>query len=102
MPTAAPITRAAAGPPLYDAGRRRPIGRIAGRSGAAADLLVDWDACWLDGSPVGSLDDWRRLLARGRLADVEGAFALAWQTADGTLTLARDGVGERTLFYAPL
>jgi asparagine synthase (glutamine-hydrolysing) len=30
---------------------------------------------------------------------VEGAFALAWIESDGTVSLARDAVGERALFY---
>ena len=111
------------GPPLASTVRCRPVGRVGGVLGRSADtsalaralgpnaqvlgaddtdLVVDWDSCWLDGTPVESRERWQALLAAGRLAEVEGAFALGWRGADGTLTLARDAPGERTLFYAPL
>jgi asparagine synthase (glutamine-hydrolysing) len=64
-------------------------------------LVADWDCCWLDGAPVAGLEQWRTLLADGRLAAVQGAFALAWLGPDGALHLARDALGERTLYYAP-
>jgi asparagine synthase (glutamine-hydrolysing) len=35
----------------------------------------------------------------GMLPSVEGAFAVAWFDVDETLWLARDAVGERTLYY---
>jgi asparagine synthase (glutamine-hydrolysing) len=82
--------------------RRRAVGRIAGASpslGANA-LAADWDCCSLDGQPVGGLDDWRRILREGRLAEVSGAWALAWTDASGVLRLARDPIGERTVYYA--
>lgn len=60
-------------------------------------LVADWDACTIDGEP---LQDWEPILSAGRLADVEGAFAVAWVDGGGALHLARDGVGERSLFYA--
>jgi asparagine synthase (glutamine-hydrolysing) len=60
---------------------------------------VDWDACWLDGRRIEELSQWRTLVAEGRLAEVNGAFALAW-IADGELRLTRDAIGERTLYYA--
>jgi asparagine synthase (glutamine-hydrolysing) len=84
--------------------RRRPVGRIgAVVTGAPGpDVVADWDACWLDGTPVADLGQWRALLGAGRLADVDGAFAVAWRTADGAWHLARDAIGERTLYYAPL
>lgn len=62
-------------------------------------LVVDWDACWLDGKPLKELSQWRALVAAGRLSEVNGAFALAWM-ADGELRLTRDAIGERTLYYA--
>jgi asparagine synthase (glutamine-hydrolysing) len=95
---------------------RRPIGGIVGpgidelalaRLGRAlgedAELLApphrsfvgEWDACSVKGR-----HEWERVLAAGRLAEVEGAFAVAWLDADGTVNLARDPVGERSLFYA--
>src|SRR5262249_22427070 len=64
-------------------------------------FAVDWDCCWLDDRPVACLSQWRALINAGRLPDVEGAFAIAWSDAAGELHLARDGVGGRSLFYAP-
>jgi asparagine synthase (glutamine-hydrolysing) len=121
------VVEARPGPPLgSEAPRRRPVGRIGGLAGvaepgAAAALaaalgpggavlapgpapgvVADWDACWLDATPVEDLGRWQALLAAGRLAEVDGAFAVAWRTADGACHLARDAIGERTLYYAPL
>src|SRR5262245_59056538 len=99
------VVRAQAGPVLGSgAARRRPVGRIGAVviGAAGPDVVADWDACWLDGAPVADLGQWRALLAAGRLADVDGAFAVAWRTADGAGHLARDAIGERTLYYAPL
>jgi Glutamine amidotransferase domain len=122
------LIQALPGPPLgAETGRRRrPAGRIGGLAGLAdpsavsaltqalgagarvlgtepeADVVADWDACWLDAAPVADLERWRALLAAGRLAEVDGAFAVAWRTADGAWHFARDAVGERTLYYAPL
>src|SRR5262249_49055132 len=100
------IRQAAVGPPLESTVRRRPVGRVGGVLGrnvdasalpralgphaqvlgaGGTDLEVDWDSCWLDGTLVESLDHWQALLAAGRLAAVEGAFALGWHAADGTL-----------------
>src|SRR5262245_48140737 len=121
------VVQAALGPPLekFD-GRRRPVGRIGGLAGRTdpdavarltqalepgpqileesqpGGLVADWDCCWLDGRPVRDFSHWLDLIRAGWLDRVEGAFALAWLSPDGTLTLARDGVGERTLYYAPL
>jgi asparagine synthase (glutamine-hydrolysing) len=99
------VVRAQPGPPLGSgAARRRPVGRIgAVVTGAPGpDVVADWDACWLDGAPVADLGEWRALLAAGRLSAVDGAFAVAWRTADGAWHLARDAIGERTLYYASL
>jgi asparagine synthase (glutamine-hydrolysing) len=68
----------------------------------AVDLVADWDVCTLDGAPLADLDGWRAVVAAGRLADVDGGFVLAWRTGDGAVHLARDPIGERTLYYAPL
>ena len=86
-------------------GRKRAVARIgatcvARRGVGRHCFAVDWDACWLDDRPIQCEDDWRALLAANRLADVEGAFVVAWTDSSGTLHLARDGVGGRTLFYA--
>src|SRR4051794_2740783 len=103
---------------LGGAGARRQIGGVVGAVvgdaattrlrdalGEAADLLepphpmlvAEWGAWTGGGEP---LQDWQEVLSAGRLADVEGAFAVAWIDDVGTLHLARDGVGERSLFYA--
>jgi asparagine synthase (glutamine-hydrolysing) len=63
------------------------------------ELNVECDCCWLDQEPVTTLNRWKQALEEARLAQIEGAFALAWRRADGTLILARDAIGERTLFY---
>lgn len=63
-------------------------------------LGLDCDACSLRGTPVATAADWQGLLDRGQLADVRGAFTLAWVDATGALHLARDGAGERSLYYA--
>jgi asparagine synthase (glutamine-hydrolysing) len=59
-------------------------------------VVAEWDACTIGGEPV---REWGTVLSAGRLADVEGAFAVAWTDASGALHLARDAVGERSLFY---
>jgi asparagine synthase (glutamine-hydrolysing) len=76
-----------------------PGGQLLGTS-APGGFIADWDCCWNDGRPIERLDEWAPLLSPERLAAVEGAFALAWADPDGALTLARDAVGERTLFYS--
>src|SRR5687767_12480921 len=93
----------AAGGPALGSGvtRRRAAGRICGTH-LDGDPLVDWDACWLDGEPIRDVNEWRSLLLRNRISSVSGAFAAAWKEPDGTLCLARDGIGERSLFYAHL
>src|SRR5581483_11911587 len=101
--SAVPVLRAAAGPPLNRAGRRRPFGRIAGTfrpDPPSPFLAVDHDCCRLDRRPLVQQEEWEAVLRAGRLADAEGAFALAWGSGDGSLLLARDSIGERTLFYA--
>ena len=57
--------------------------------------------------PAGSTDDestrsptGRDVLRRSKLSEVNGAFALAWREPDGAFCLARDHIGERSLFYA--
>jgi asparagine synthase (glutamine-hydrolysing) len=61
-------------------------------------FVGDWDACRVAGSAIGA-HELELLARRGRLADVEGAFALAWLDADG-LHLTRDPLGERSAYYA--
>ncbi len=127
--TAHPTIRPAPGAPLgTGVSRRRPHGRIGGlvlspsasapssgasdalrralgpgahllTSGEAPALIADWDACWWQDRPVQQLSQWSSLVAEARLAEVNGAFALAWRS-EGQLHLTRDPIGERTLYYA--
>jgi asparagine synthase (glutamine-hydrolysing) len=55
--------------------------------------VVDADACFRDGAPI----DWSSGI--GSLGDVDGAFALAWTDAEGRLHLARDAIGQRSLYW---
>ncbi|MGV3526911.1 MAG: asparagine synthetase B family protein [Candidatus Sericytochromatia bacterium] len=86
--------------------RQRASQRLLGRVGpeavldlAPAALQVEWDHCWWRERPLESLKQWEELLEANALSEVNGAFALAWLRPDGRLLLARDAVGERTLFY---
>src|SRR5262249_19626583 len=63
-------------------------------------LVCDWDCCWHGGARITGPQQWQTLVGEGRLGEVEGAFVLAWLRPDGSLTLARDALGERTLYYA--
>jgi asparagine synthase (glutamine-hydrolysing) len=63
-------------------------------------LVGEWDACFIGATALTRTRDWEAVLSQGRLAEVEGGFALAWVDDAGALHLARDGVGERSLFYA--
>jgi asparagine synthase (glutamine-hydrolysing) len=71
--------------------------RLRGQAAGPPGLWVDHDCCTLDGQPLRQQADW--LAALDQRAGVRGAFALAhW---DGQrLLLARDPVGERTLYYS--
>lgn len=115
---------AEAGPPLGSEGlRMRPIGRIGGGVGGlpapalvalgqalgplgtllseeSGALVADHDACRLGSVVIDDPRAWRQVIGAGQLAEVRGAFALAWREPDGALTLARDPIGERPLFYA--
>jgi len=65
-------------------------------------IMGSWDCCWLDGRPLSTADDWLEVLANDSLAAVRGAYALAWRDPDqpDTVSLARDAIGERTLYFA--
>ena len=73
---------------------------LPGPSASAESIIVDHDCCFLDGEPLVDHDAWLAVARRGRIGDVTGAFVAAWRGGDGSLTLVRDAVGERTLFYA--
>src|SRR6266540_6741324 len=122
------IVQAAVGEALGSEGhRRRATGRLGGLIGRddpvavlflartlgedaqlldggenSRNLVVDWDCCRHGDTAITSLEQWQALLDASDLAAVQGAFALARLAPDGTLILARDAIGERTLFYAPL
>lgn len=108
----------------FSASRRRPTGRVGGSSGPLSAgprealrealgpgatllcgerpgaLVADFDACWVDGQRLASPQAFAARLSPRGLTEIDGAFALAWIAADGALCLARDPVGERSLFYA--
>lgn len=79
-------------------GRLGPGARLLDPS-LKAGLLTDADACWLDGAPIGSAGAWQAVIDGGRLGEVEGAFALAWLDSQGSLHLARDPIGHRSLYW---
>ncbi len=68
---------------------------VAGGRGQTPALNVDHDCV-----PAPGADDWRRWLGAGNFAAAPGPFALAVEDADGTVTLVRDAIGERSLYYA--
>ena len=80
---------------------------LEGRSGisgqakpGAAACHVDWDTAAIDGRPIGSVADWAAIVTSGRLASVRGGYAVAAVDPDGSVTLYRDPIGERSLYYA--
>lgn len=79
------------------AARRGIAARIAGLPGQTPAFHVEHD-----GAPAPSEADWLRWLRDGQLAQTPAPFALAHEAGDGTVTLARDAIGERSLYYAAL
>ena len=71
--------------------------RIAGVPGQTTVLHVEHDC-----TPAPSEADWLRYLDGGLLGQTHGPFTLAREHADGSVTLARDAIGERSLYYALL
>ena len=69
---------------------------------AQAQLVADWDCCWLNGVRIADVAHWQSIIRDGRLAEVRGAFALAWHDEGGELRLCRDAIGERTLYWAQI
>ena len=65
-----------------------------------SSIQADFDCCRLDGAKLAAAGEFEAAIAAGRLAAITGAFAFTRVDASDTLTLARDAVGERTLFYA--
>jgi asparagine synthase (glutamine-hydrolysing) len=102
LPRDATLIRAAPGPPLgTEALRRRPSGRIAGGAGALASgarrrlaeaLGPGGQLLWADENGAAAVAD----------ADLAGASAAAERDGAGGLTLVRDAIGERSLYYAPV
>ena len=68
--------------------------------GAPSAVRGAVDACRLGREHVNSVARLAEIAAEGRLAAVDGAFQLAVHERE-RLTLARDAIGHRTLFYAP-
>jgi asparagine synthase (glutamine-hydrolysing) len=68
--------------------------------GGRGALLVSADACFIDGVPLVDAPSWQAVLRDERLADVDGAFAIAWVGERGGLRLARDPIGHRSLYFA--
>jgi asparagine synthase (glutamine-hydrolysing) len=68
--------------------------------GPGPDLVCDSDGARLDGEPLSALGHDRLASLARRLAAISGAFAAAWWDEQGGLNLARDPIGERSLFYA--
>jgi len=76
----------------------RADGQLLPEAGPA--LVADFDACWLGRERVSDSARLHELVRAGRLAELRGAFALAWRDDAGVLNLARDAIGERSLVYA--
>jgi asparagine synthase (glutamine-hydrolysing) len=82
--------------------RERQIGRIHAALSFPADSFAfagDFDACWVDGRLLEDPGAWHDVISRSQLGAVNGAFAVAWRDPDGAICLARDPIGERSLFY---
>ncbi len=74
--------------------------------GGAARLLsndeqfvIDQDCCRFRGRPLTSRESWQPVVELDAFAQVEGAFVLAFRAADGSVTLVRDAIGHRSLYY---
>lgn len=95
--------------------RARPSGRIGGASsplsesqrahmlaglGPRALLLADHAKAWAVDEDACGVTDWRAVIDSGKLGSIDGGFALAWRSTDGTVSLARDPLGHRTMYYA--
>ena len=78
----------------------RALGPAAMLLGPSRSIVADWDACWLDGSPIEDIATWQAVVDSGRVEQVRGAFALAWRNPRGELCLCRDAIGERTLYWS--
>jgi asparagine synthase (glutamine-hydrolysing) len=77
----------------------RALGPGARLLSAERPLVLDADACSIEGRPLLREEDWLPVLRDGALGRVEGAFALAQLTPSGGLVLARDAIGHRSLYY---
>ena len=86
--------------PIPSAKAAREIGGVVGPAIEDLCVVADFDACWIDGRRIETLAGWSDVLRQSRLSEVNGAFALAWPEPDGAVCLARDHIGERSLFYA--
>ncbi len=78
----------------------RILGDKARGDTASESLVVDFDCCWFEDRLLRARAEWEAIVHSRRLGDVEGAFAIAWLGGSGNVSIARDAVGERTLYYA--
>jgi len=62
-------------------------------------IAIDADSCELEGTALVTSDDWWQAIRSGRLGRIEGAFVVAWRDPDGSVSLARDPIGHRSLYY---
>lgn len=103
--TANPTTANPTTTPVHgESGPLASLARVLGKNlqilSEQRTIVVDHDACSIDGQPVATAADWRRVVSHNRLGELDaGAFVLACREPDGSLFLARDPVGERTLYY---
>jgi asparagine synthase (glutamine-hydrolysing) len=66
---------------------------------ALAECTGTLDMCRVNGERITTPERLAELARAGRLGDVDGSFQLAVR-GPGSLLLARDAIGHRTLFYA--
>lgn len=74
---------------------------------APEKLVADFDCCWVAGRPLANIADWHAVLngmaePGNALSRIEGAYAVAWLNGKSECILARDALGERSLFYAEI
>jgi asparagine synthase (glutamine-hydrolysing) len=89
---------------LDDACRRR-IHASLGESARILDasalgVIADFDGCSVAGVPLATEAAFAAVIHDGRLGQVEGAFVVAWADGAGSLHVARDPIGHRTVYYA--
>lgn len=61
-------------------------------------VIADWKHCWWHDKPITTLIQWEQVVQQQALGQINGAYVLAWATEQG-VWLARDAIGEKTLYY---